>query len=107
MSVARRVIRTAMFGAGDPIVEDIVDGFPLSRQLVGDGNLFVLKVSGDSMINAGIFDGDWVVVRQQPDAKNGDIVAAMIDGEATVKTYRRTSGQVWLMPHNPAYTRFP
>ncbi len=59
------------------------------------------------MINAAIADGDWVVVRQQPVAENGDIVAAMIDGEATVKTFKRSGDHVWLMPHNPAYTPIP
>ena len=59
------------------------------------------------MMNAGIVDGDWVVVRQQPVAENGDIVAAMIDGEATVKTFKRSASHVWLMPHNPAYTPIP
>ena len=59
------------------------------------------------MINAAIADSDWVVVRQQPDAENGDIVAAMIEGEATVKTLKRSDGHVWLMPHNPAYTPIP
>ncbi len=63
----------------------------------------MLEVRGDSMIDAAICDGDYVVVRQQPDANNGDIVAAMIDGEATVKTFKRTSDQVWLLPHNEAY----
>jgi repressor LexA len=82
----------------------IEDTFVLPRQLVGDGTLFLLRVRGDSMINAAITDGDLVVVREQQEAENGDIVAAMIDGEATVKTLRRADGQVWLMPHNPAYT---
>ena len=78
--------------AGGPILaeEPIEDIFPLPRQLVGEGTLFLLKVVGDSMINAAIADGDWVVVRQQPVAENGDIVAAMIDGEATVKTFKRS-----------------
>src|SRR6516164_11223208 len=73
--------------AGGPILADeaIEDIFPLPKQLVGNGTLFLLKVVGDSMINAAIADGDWVVVRQQPEAENGDIVAAMIEGEATVK----------------------
>ena len=79
----------------------------LPRQLVGDGTLFLLRVRGDSMINAAITDGDLVVVREQQKAENGDIVAAMIDGEATVKTLRRADGQVWLMPHNPAYPPIP
>jgi repressor LexA len=61
-------------------------------------------VVGDSMIDAAITDGDWVVVRQQQDAENGDIVAAMIDGDATVKTLQRRDGHVWLLPHNPAFS---
>jgi repressor LexA len=92
--------------AGGPILAEqaVEDIFPLPRQIVGEGTLFLLKVVGDSMINAAIADGDWVVVRQQPVAENGDIVAAMIDGEATVKTFKRSPDHVWLMPHNPAYT---
>ncbi len=95
--------------AGGPILaeESIEDVFPLPRQIVGEGTLFLLKVVGDSMINAAIADGDWVVVRQQPVAENGDIVAAMIDGEATVKTFKRSDTHVWLMPHNPLYTPIP
>jgi repressor LexA len=95
--------------AGGPILaeQSIEDIFPLPRQLVGEGTLFLLKVVGDSMINAAIADGDWVVVRQQPVADNGDIVAAMIDGEATVKTFKRSAEHIWLMPHNPAYTPIP
>jgi repressor LexA len=95
--------------AGGPILaeEHIEDIFPLPRQLVGNGTLFLLKVVGDSMINAAIADGDWVVVRQQPVAENGDVIAAMIDGEATVKTFKRSADHVWLMPHNPAYTPIP
>lgn len=91
--------------AGGPILADQVveDVFPLPRQLVGDGDLFLLKVVGDSMIEAAICDGDWVVVRQQQVAENGEIVAAMIDGEATVKTLRRTGREVWLLPQNAAY----
>ncbi|MGH8882406.1 MAG: transcriptional repressor LexA, partial [Stackebrandtia sp.] len=83
--------------------EAIEDVFPLPRELVGEGTHFLLRVKGDSMVDAAICDGDWVVVRQQPVATNGDIVAAMIDGEATVKTYRRRDDHVWLLPHNPAY----
>lgn len=95
--------------AGGPILaeEAVEDVFPLPRELVGEGSLFLLKVVGDSMVDAAICDGDWVVVRQQNVADNGDIVAAMIDGEATVKTFKRTRGQVWLMPHNPAYDPIP
>jgi repressor LexA len=92
--------------AGVPITaeQQVEDIFPLPRQLVGEGSLFMLKVAGDSMINAAIADGDWVVIRQQENAENGEIVAAMIDGEATVKTLKQSDGHVWLMPHNPAFT---
>ena len=95
--------------AGGPILaeEAVEDVFPLPRELVGEGTLFLLKVVGDSMVEAAICDGDWVVVRQQNVADNGDIVAAMIDGEATVKTFKRAGGQVWLMPHNPAFDPIP
>ncbi|WP_067797327.1 transcriptional repressor LexA [Actinomadura formosensis] len=92
--------------AGGPILaeEAVEDVFTLPKQLVGEGTHFLLKVTGDSMIDAAIADGDWVVVRQQPVAEQGDIVAAMIDGEATVKTFkRRDDGHIWLMPQNPAY----
>ncbi|EWT03157.1 ArsR family transcriptional regulator [Intrasporangium oryzae NRRL B-24470] len=92
--------------AGVPILaEEVVDDvFPLPRQIVGEGQLFLLKVVGDSMIEAAICDGDWVVVRQQPTADNGDIVAAMLDNEATVKTFKRVDGHVWLVPHNPDFS---
>jgi repressor LexA len=95
--------------AGGPILADQVveDVFPLPRQVVGEGTLFLLQVRGDSMVDAAICDGDWVVVRQQQTADNGEIVAAMIDGEATVKTFKRRDGHVWLMPHNPAYEPIP
>ncbi|MEO9140574.1 MAG: transcriptional repressor LexA, partial [Jatrophihabitans sp.] len=84
--------------AGGPILAEqmIEDVFPLPKSLVGDGTLFLLKVVGDSMIDAAIADGDWVVVRQQENAENGQIVAAMIDGEATVKTLQRRDGHAWL-----------
>ena len=95
--------------AGVPILADqhIEEVFPLPRQLVGDGELFVLKVVGDSMIEAAICDGDWVTVRRQPVAENGDIVAAMLEGEATVKRFKREDGHVWLLPHNSAYEPSP
>jgi repressor LexA len=95
--------------AGGPILaeEAVEDIFPLPRELVGEGALFLLKVVGESMVDAAICDGDWVVIRQQNVADNGDIVAAMIDGEATVKTFKRTGNQVWLMPHNPAFDPIP
>ena len=95
--------------AGGPILADQVveDVFPLPRQLVGDGDLFLLRVVGDSMIEAAICDGDWVVIRRQPVAENGEIVAAMIDGEATVKTFSRREGHVWLLPQNSSYAPIP
>jgi repressor LexA len=95
--------------AGGPVLAEqaVEDVFPLPRELVGEGTLFMLKVAGDSMVDAAICDGDWVVVRQQPTAENGEIVAAMIDGEATVKTYKRRDGHVWLLPHNEAYQPIP
>ena len=91
--------------AGGPILaEQAVEAvMPLPRDLVGEGDLFMLKVVGDSMVDAAICDGDWVVVRQQATAENGDIVAALLDDEATVKTLKRRDGHVWFMPHNPAY----
>jgi repressor LexA len=101
--------------AGGPILAKqlIEDTFPLPKQLVGEGEHLILKVRGDSMIDAAITDGDWVVVRRQEDADNGDIVAATFEGqgteeaEATVKTFKRVDGHVWLIPHNPQYTPIP
>jgi repressor LexA len=96
--------------AGGPILAEqaVEDVFALPRQLVGDPEetgrpLYMLEVRGDSMLDAAICDGDWVVVRQTPSADNGEIVAAMIDGEATVKTFKRKDGHVWLMPHNASF----
>jgi repressor LexA len=91
--------------AGGPILADqqVEDVLPLPRQLVGQGELFMLKVAGDSMVDAAICDGDWVVVRRQADAANGDIVAALLDDEATVKTFRQRDGHTWLLPQNTQY----
>jgi repressor LexA len=91
--------------AGGPILADQVveDVMPLPRQLVGHGELFMLRVAGDSMIDAAICDGDWVVVRRQQEAINGDIVAALLDDEATVKTFRQRDGHTWLLPQNTRY----
>jgi repressor LexA len=107
--VAAYVPVVGQIAAGQPILAEqaIEQVFPLPRELVGTGTLFLLRVSGDSMIDAAIADADWVVVRQQPVAENGDIVAAMIEGEATVKTFRRRDGHVWLIPHNAAYPPIP
>jgi len=92
--------------AGAPILaeEHIEDMISLPRQLVGKGDCFALEVRGDSMIDAAICDGDWVVVRSQPRAENGEIVAALLDDEATIKSLRQSDEQTWLMPHNPAYS---
>jgi repressor LexA len=92
--------------AGGPILAGglIEDVFPLPQRLIDEGVHFIVKVAGDSMISAAITDGDWVIVRRQPVAENGEIVAAMLDGEATVKTFKRSGDHVWLIPHNPAHT---
>lgn len=83
------------------------DDWLLPVELVGNGTLYLLQVRGDSMIDAAILDGDWVAVRKQPNAEDGEIVVAMIDREVTVKTFRRMDGGVWLMPQNPAYEPIP
>jgi len=91
--------------AGGPILaeQNVEELFPLPASLVGEGELFMLKVVGDSMIDAAICDGDYVVIRSQKDANKGEIVAAMIDGEATVKTLSKKNGQIWLLPANDNY----
>ena len=91
--------------AGTPIsaIEHVDDFMTLPRDLTGRGTVFALRVRGESMIDAAICDGDTVVVRQQHEAHSGQIVAAMIDEEATVKVYRRRGGHVYLEPRNPAY----
>lgn len=106
---APTAVTTPLLGriaAGGPILaeQQVEDVFALPKQLVGEGQVFMLEVRGDSMIDAAICDGDWVVVRQQNDASNGDIVAALLDDEATVKTFKRADGQVWLLPHNERYS---
>ncbi len=105
MPAAVYVPMVGRIAAGGPILaeERVEEVMPLPKSLVGDGTLFLLEVAGDSMIEAAICNGDYVVVRQQPSAENGEVVAAMLDGEATVKTFQRKNGQVWLMPHNDAY----
>ena len=107
-----RVRRIAERGPilADQVIEEVI---PLPRQLVGEGELIIFTVVGDSMIDAAIADGDRVVVRRESDIENGDIVAAMIDSdtpadrEATIKTFRKHDGHVWLIPHNPAYAPIP
>ena len=95
--------------AGAPILaeQEVADVMALPRRLTGEGELFMLEVHGDSMIEAAICDGDWVVVRSQPDAANGEIVAAMIEdvdgASATVKVLSRRDGHQWLLPRNSGY----
>ncbi len=105
MPAATYVPMVGRIAAGGPILaeERVEEIMPLPKSLVGDGTLFMLEVAGDSMVDAAICNGDYVVVRQQPSAENGEVVAAMLDGEATVKTFQRKHGQVWLLPHNDAY----
>jgi len=105
MPAATYVPMVGRIAAGGPILaeETLDDVFPLPKQLVGEGTLFMLEVRGDSMVDAAICNGDYVVVRQEQTAENGEIVAALIDGEATVKTFQRKDGHVWLLPHNDAY----
>ncbi|RAX21183.1 MULTISPECIES: transcriptional repressor LexA [unclassified Actinomyces] len=99
--------------AGAPILaeQEVEDVLALPRRLTGDGDLFMLEVHGDSMIDAAICDGDWVVVRAQPDADNGDVVAAMVEdvdgASATVKVLSRKDGHQWLLPRNPDYAPIP
>jgi repressor LexA len=102
---ATHVPLVGRIAAGGPILaeERVEEIFPLPKTLVGEGTLFMLEVAGDSMVDAAICNGDYVVVRQEQTARDGEIVAALIDGEATVKTLQRKDGHVWLLPHNDAY----
>lgn len=102
---SRQVPLVGRIAAGGPILAEqhIEETYNLPESIVGSGELFMLKVVGDSMIDAAICDGDYVVVRSQPTCEKGEIVAAMIDGEATVKTFTRKDGHIWLMPANPAF----
>ena len=90
--------------AGMPILaeQNVEDTFTLPTEIATDSSSFVLEVHGDSMINAGIFNGDYIIVREQKSAMNGEIIVAMIDGEATVKTFYRENGRVRLQPENDA-----
>ena len=104
MPEARYIPLVGTIAAGAPILaeEQTEAVFPLPREIVGDGQLFLLRVKGDSMIEAAICDGDFIVIQQAQTAENGDFVAALIDGEATVKEFRRKDGKLWLIPHNAA-----
>jgi repressor LexA len=91
-------------GTGVLAEENVEELLPMPEQFTGTGPSFMLRVRGDSMVEAGIYDGDYVVVHQQPEAKNGDVVVAGInDGEATVKTFSQKDGAVVLTPANAAY----
>jgi repressor LexA len=101
----RMVPLVGRIAAGIPITADqqVEDVIALPDQMVGSGDLFMLKVVGDSMVDAAICDGDFVVIRQQPTANNGEIVAALLDDEATVKVFKQRDGHTWLLPQNSAY----
>lgn len=105
----RMVPLVGRIAAGAPILaeQEIEELFPLPESLVGLGDLYLLKVVGDSMVDAAICDGDFVVIRQQKGAELGEIVAAMIDGEATVKTFSKKDGHYWLLPANENYAPIP
>lgn len=108
--LTRNVPLVGEIAAGAPLIaEETVDSiYPLPRELVGEGTLFMLRVRGESMVDAGVFDGDLVVIREQPSVERGEMCAALIDGEATVKFYRRTKdGEVFLDPANDAYDPIP
>lgn len=102
---SRQIPLVGRIAAGGPILAEqhIEETFPLPESIVGSGELFMLKVVGDSMIDAAICDGDYVVIRSQKTCEKGEIVAVMIDGEATVKTFSRKDGHIWLLPANPDY----
>ena len=95
--------------AGSPITaeQNIEEYYPLPAEIVGDGDLFMLQVVGESMRDAGILTGDWVVVRSQPVAEQGEFVAAMIAGEANVKEFHKDSSGIWLLPHNDTFAPIP
>ena len=105
----RLVPLVGRIAAGAPILaeQEVEEVFPLPESLVGPGDVYLLKVVGDSMVDAAICDGDFVVIRQQKGAELGEIVAAMIDGEATVKTFSKKDGHYWLLPANENYAPIP
>jgi repressor LexA len=109
MDQMRAVPLVGRIAAGGPILaeQSIEETFPLPASLVGQGELFMLKVVGDSMIDAAICDGDYVVIRAQKTCEKGEVVAAMIAGEATVKTFSRRDGKIWLLPANPNFSPIP
>jgi repressor LexA len=109
-AAAKDVPLVGEIAAGSPILaeERVENVYPLPRDLVGEGTLFMLRVRGESMLQAGVMPGDLVVIRQQPSVEQGEMCAAMIDGEATVKFFRRTrSGEIFLDPANDGYEPIP
>lgn len=105
-SATRDVPLVGTIAAGSPVLaaEHVEEVYPLPADLVGNGPVFMLRVKGDSMVEAGIFEGDYVVVRRQADATDGELVAALVEGEeATVKRLRRRDGEVLLISENPRY----
>ncbi len=108
-SKGRNIPLLGTIAAGSPILaqQEVEDLFTLPEEFVGQGELFMLKVKGDSMIDLAICDGDFVVIRAQKNAEQGEIVAAMIDGEATVKTFSKKDGHLWLLPANENYAPIP
>ena len=105
----RNVPLVGHIAAGSPILaeQQVDEVFPLPESLVGKGDIYMLKVKGDSMVDVAICDGDYVVIRSQKTAEKGEIVAAMIDGEATVKTWSKKDGHYWLLPANDNYAPIP
>ena len=101
----RRVPLVGQIAAGIPITaeQNVEEWLTLPESLIGKGDVFLLKVKGESMIDAAICDGDYVAIRQQQSADNGDIVAAELDGEATVKVFKQRDGHTWLLPQNSAF----
>lgn len=104
MSMMRQIPVIGRVAAGVPILaeENVEEILPLPADVVGDGDLFALRVRGESMIQAGIMNNDYIIVRRQPDANNGEIVVAMIEDEATVKRFYRECGHIRLQPENDA-----
>jgi repressor LexA len=101
--VSMPLFESVAAGAGVYANPDPVGTIRLPRDMVGHGKVFAVRVAGESMVDANIFDGDCLVIRKQDDAVNGDIVAALLGDEGVVKTFRRTENHVWLMPENPGY----
>ena len=103
-SLVRMIPMLGPVAAGIPILaeENSSEMLPIPASLIGDGQYFALTIRGDSMIQAGILHGDYIVVKQQSEANNGDIVVALVSDDATVKRFFREKGRIRLQPENPA-----